>query len=66
MMQVAILLSRMAHYAPISATQSSLLALSQPEFDLHKIAKLYKGFTSLQQRVDTMARALAANGINVH
>lgn len=64
-MQVMILLGRFARHAPAPAIQSSLPALSQPDFDPQTFAQLYEGFTSLQQRMDSVAKALAANGIDV-
>lgn len=59
------LLSRVAPYMGAAASQLPSAAATQTRYDIREISQLHKGLASLQQRVETLAKALAVNGINV-
>lgn len=64
-MQVAILLSRFATNASGPAQQGVVSINPYPEAVMNKMDDVQEGYALVQQRLDSVVRALAANGINI-
>ncbi len=62
-MQAVILLGRSVPSIHVLTAKPSMLAAAQPASE--SVSQLYQGFASLQQRVEALAQALAAHGINL-
>ncbi|KAL3132626.1 hypothetical protein ABBQ32_009153 [Trebouxia sp. C0010 RCD-2024] len=64
-LQVAILLSRFATNASGPAQQGVVSINPYPEAVMNKMDDVQEGYALVQQRLDSVVRALAANGINI-
>lgn len=64
-MQVAILLSRFAATATGPAQQDIVSLASHSTSDVSRMGDVQDSYVSVQQRLDSIVKALAANGVNV-